>query len=59
MLLLGLDTATRRVGVVLANEHGMLGRVELGGPAEEHAPRHAENLAPAIAWCCDRHCLTS
>jgi len=26
MLLLGLDTATRRVGVVLANEQGMLGR---------------------------------
>lgn len=54
MLLLGLDTATRRVGVVLANEHGMLGRVELGGTADTSPPRHAETLAPAIAWCCER-----
>ena len=54
MLLLGLDTATRRVGVVLANEHGMLGRVELGGTAETAPPRHAETLAPAIAWCCEQ-----
>jgi tRNA threonylcarbamoyladenosine biosynthesis protein TsaB len=54
MLLLGIDTSTRRVGVVLANEHGMLGRVEVGGTADTHPPRHAENLAPAIAWCCER-----
>jgi tRNA threonylcarbamoyladenosine biosynthesis protein TsaB len=54
MLLLGLDTATRRVGIVLANEHGMLGRIELGGTSEAAPPRHAETLAPAIAWCCDR-----
>jgi tRNA threonylcarbamoyladenosine biosynthesis protein TsaB len=54
MLLLGLDTATRRVGVVLANEQGMLGRVELGGTADTAPPRHAETLAPAIAWCCER-----
>src|SRR5437016_11022211 len=54
MLLLGLDTATRRVGVVLATEHGMLGRVELGGTADTAPPRHAETLAPAIAWCCER-----
>ena len=52
MLLLGIDTATRRIGVVLANEHGMLGRVELGGTADTGPPRHAETLAPAIAWCC-------
>ena len=54
MLLLGLDTATRRVGVVLANEQGMIGRVELGGTADTAPPRHAETLAPAIAWCCER-----
>jgi tRNA threonylcarbamoyladenosine biosynthesis protein TsaB len=54
MLLLGLDTATRRVGVVLANEHGLIGRVELGGTADTTPPRHAETLAPAIAWCCER-----
>jgi tRNA threonylcarbamoyladenosine biosynthesis protein TsaB len=51
MLLLGIDTSTRRVGVVLANEHGMLGRVELGGTTNGSRPRHAETLAPAIAWC--------
>jgi len=54
VLILGLDTATRRVGVVLANEHGLLGRVELGGTADTSPPRHAETLAPAIAWCCER-----
>ena len=54
MLLLGLDTATRRVGIVIANEHGMLGRVELGGTTETTPPRHAETLAPAIAWCLER-----
>jgi tRNA threonylcarbamoyladenosine biosynthesis protein TsaB len=54
MLLLGIDTATRRVGVVVANEDGMLGRVELGGTAGTSPPRHAETLAPAITWCCER-----
>lgn len=47
MLVLGIDTATRRVGVVLASEHGLLARLELGGPASTQ-PRHAEQLAPAI-----------
>jgi tRNA threonylcarbamoyladenosine biosynthesis protein TsaB len=54
MLLLGIDTATRRIGVVLANERGMLGRVELGGTVGDGPPRHAEALAPAIAWCCEQ-----
>jgi tRNA threonylcarbamoyladenosine biosynthesis protein TsaB len=54
VLILGIDTATRRVGVVLANEHGLLGRVELGGTADTSPPRHAETLAPAIEWCCER-----
>jgi tRNA threonylcarbamoyladenosine biosynthesis protein TsaB len=54
MLLLGLDTATRRVGVVLADEDGIVGRVELGSTADTSPPRHAETLAPAIAWCCER-----
>src|SRR5262245_48765422 len=54
MLLLGLDTATRRVGVVLADEHGMLGRVELGSTVGSAPPRHAETLAPAIRWCCEQ-----
>jgi tRNA threonylcarbamoyladenosine biosynthesis protein TsaB len=54
MLLLGIDTATRRIGVVLADENGMLGRVELGSMAGTQAPRHAETLAPAIVWCCEQ-----
>jgi tRNA threonylcarbamoyladenosine biosynthesis protein TsaB len=54
MLLLGIDTSTRRVGVVLANEHGMVGRVELGGATAKTPPRHAESLAPAIAWMCEQ-----
>jgi tRNA threonylcarbamoyladenosine biosynthesis protein TsaB len=40
--------------VVLADEHGLLGRVELGGTFGSSPPRHAETLAPAIAWCCER-----
>jgi tRNA threonylcarbamoyladenosine biosynthesis protein TsaB len=54
MLLLGIETATRRVGVVLASEDGMLARVELGGHADAGPPRHAERLAPAIEYCCDQ-----
>ena len=54
MLLLGIETATRRVGVVLASEEGMLGRVELGGHADNGPPRHAERLVPAIRYCCDQ-----
>jgi tRNA threonylcarbamoyladenosine biosynthesis protein TsaB len=52
MLLLGIETATRRVGVVLASDEGMLARVELGGFADSGPPRHAEQLAPAIEYCC-------
>jgi len=52
MLLLGIETSTRRVGVVLASERGMLARVELGGHADDGPPRHAEQLTPAIEYCC-------
>jgi tRNA threonylcarbamoyladenosine biosynthesis protein TsaB len=58
MLVLGIDTATRRVGVVLANESGMLARVELGGVLQDQPPRHAETLAPAIKWCCEQARVT-
>lgn len=54
MLLLGVETATRRVGVVLASKEGILGRVELGGHADTGPPRHAERLVPAIQYCCDQ-----
>ena len=52
MLLLGIETSTRRVGVVLASGQGMLARVELGGHADTGPPRHAEQLVPAIEYCC-------
>jgi tRNA threonylcarbamoyladenosine biosynthesis protein TsaB len=52
MLLLGIDTATRRVGVVLAAEHGLVARLELGNPGGDAPPRHAEILAPAIESTC-------
>jgi tRNA threonylcarbamoyladenosine biosynthesis protein TsaB len=52
MLLLGLDTATRRIGVVLASDQEVLARVELAGTGRHGAPRHAEALAPAIEYCC-------
>jgi len=58
MLLLGIDTATRRVGVVLANERGVIVRVELGGATDAAPPRHAESLAPAIAWACEQAGVT-
>jgi tRNA threonylcarbamoyladenosine biosynthesis protein TsaB len=54
MHVLGIDTATRRVGVVLASSDGILGRIELGGPIDGRAPRHAETLAPAIATLCEQ-----
>ena len=52
MLLLGIETSTRRVGVVLASGQGLLARVELGGYADPGPPRHAEQLTPAIEYCC-------
>src|SRR5262245_578783 len=58
MLLLGLDTATRRVGVVLADENGMLARAEVGGVGAHADPRHAETLAPPIALVCDQWDVT-
>src|SRR5437899_396387 len=54
MLLLGIETATRRVGVVLASEEGIRGLVELGGHGDAGAPRHAERLVPAIRYCCEQ-----
>ncbi len=48
MLLLGIDTCTRRVGVVLANDHGSMGQILLGGPGTSGPPRHVEQLALAI-----------
>jgi tRNA threonylcarbamoyladenosine biosynthesis protein TsaB len=52
VLLLGIETATRRVGVVLASEHGLLGRSEIGGPIDRAPPRHAELLVPVVGSLC-------
>ena len=48
MLLLAIDTSTRRVGVALGSQLGVLASLELGGAASDGPPRHAEQLAPAI-----------
>jgi tRNA threonylcarbamoyladenosine biosynthesis protein TsaB len=50
MLLLAIDTSTRRVGIALGGSRGMLGAVEIGGPGIDEPPRHAERLAPAIEF---------
>jgi len=56
VILLGLDTCTRRVGVVLAADGRVLARVE-AAPAVG-SPRHVETVAPAIAWCCEQAGVT-
>ena len=48
MHILAIDTSTRRVGVALGSQHGLLASIELGGAASEGPPRHAEQLVPAI-----------
>jgi tRNA threonylcarbamoyladenosine biosynthesis protein TsaB len=46
--ILAIDTSTRRVGVALGSQLGVLAAIELGGAASEGPPRHAEQLVPAI-----------
>jgi tRNA threonylcarbamoyladenosine biosynthesis protein TsaB len=48
VLLLAIDTSTRRVGVALGSQRGVVASIELGGAAVDGPPRHAEQLAPAI-----------
>jgi tRNA threonylcarbamoyladenosine biosynthesis protein TsaB len=50
VLLLAIDTSTRRVGVAFGSEQGLVAAVTLGGPADPGPPRHAERLAPAIEY---------
>jgi tRNA threonylcarbamoyladenosine biosynthesis protein TsaB len=54
VLLLALDTSTRRVGVALGGAQGVHASLELGGPCEDGAPRHAEEVVPAIAYLADQ-----
>jgi tRNA threonylcarbamoyladenosine biosynthesis protein TsaB len=48
MLLLAIDTSTRRVGVALGSQLGVVASIELGGAASDGPPKHAEQLVPAI-----------
>ena len=48
MLILGIDTATRRVGVALASRARAARRASSSAARSARAPRHAEQLAPAI-----------
>jgi tRNA threonylcarbamoyladenosine biosynthesis protein TsaB len=50
VLLLGIDTSTSRVSVALGGDGEVLGEVSLAGST---APRHAEQLAPAVRYLCD------
>jgi tRNA threonylcarbamoyladenosine biosynthesis protein TsaB len=48
VLLLAIDTSTRRIGVALGDGNGVHAAFELGGPCDTRPPRHAEEVAPAI-----------
>ncbi len=54
MLLLALDTSTRRVGVALGGPRGVHAALELGGPCDDRSPRHAEEVVPAISYLAER-----
>jgi tRNA threonylcarbamoyladenosine biosynthesis protein TsaB len=53
-VLLALDTSTRRIGVAIGDAHGMHAALELGGPCDDRPPRHAEEVAPAIAYLAEQ-----
>jgi tRNA threonylcarbamoyladenosine biosynthesis protein TsaB len=48
MLILAIDTSTRRVGVALGSRLGVVASIELDRAASDGPPRHAEQLVPAI-----------
>jgi tRNA threonylcarbamoyladenosine biosynthesis protein TsaB len=50
VLILAIDTSTRRVGVAFGSQLGMVAAMELGGAASDGPPRHAEQLVPAIDY---------
>jgi tRNA threonylcarbamoyladenosine biosynthesis protein TsaB len=54
VLLLALDTSTRRVGVALGSALGVHAALELGGPCDDRPPRHAEEVVPAIAYLAEQ-----
>jgi tRNA threonylcarbamoyladenosine biosynthesis protein TsaB len=47
VLLLAIDTSTRRVGAALGSQLGVVASIEVGGATFDGPPRHAEQLAPA------------
>jgi len=48
VLILAIDTSTRRVGAALGSQQGVVAAIELGGATSDGPPRHAEQLVPAI-----------
>jgi len=54
VLLLALDTSTRRVGVALGGAQGVHAALELDGPCDDRPPRHAEEVVPAIAYLAEQ-----
>jgi tRNA threonylcarbamoyladenosine biosynthesis protein TsaB len=52
VLVLAIETATRRVGVALGDESGVLASITIGRPGLGDTPRHVEQLAPAIELLC-------
>jgi tRNA threonylcarbamoyladenosine biosynthesis protein TsaB len=49
MLILGIESATAQVGCAIGGHEGVLAAVEV-----TRGRRHAETLAPAIEFCCQR-----
>ncbi len=49
MLILGIESATEQVGCAIGGHEGVLAAVEV-----TRGRRHAETLAPAIEFCCQR-----
>jgi tRNA threonylcarbamoyladenosine biosynthesis protein TsaB len=50
VLVLAIDTSTRRVGVALGSQRGVVASIELGEAAADGPPRHAEQLVPTIDY---------
>jgi tRNA threonylcarbamoyladenosine biosynthesis protein TsaB len=52
VIVLAIDTATRRVGCALGTADGLLGEIALGHAGKATPPRHTEQLTPAIDTLC-------
>jgi tRNA threonylcarbamoyladenosine biosynthesis protein TsaB len=52
VIVLAIDTATRRVGTALGTPVGVVAELALGGPTLVTPPRHTEQLVPSIQHLC-------